>query len=253
MRAALLTAAAGVVAVAALQPPAVAGGALAAASTASSVDVVGFGDSVPLGKHCGGCGDLFTLYARGASAPGAATTVVNLAKGNTTSADALKTMRKASSEAAVRKATTVVIFTGADDVESAWRKVSKGASAKKTYTPVEKTVRTNVEKMIDLAHSLNPAAQVVVLDYWGAVEDGKVAKQDYSKAQRKAAESATDYVNKALAGAARHSHATFVSTYHLFKGANGTKDPTKFLADDGNHPNALGMHTIAGALLQALA
>jgi lysophospholipase L1-like esterase len=161
-------------------------------------------------------------------------------------------MRKSSSEASIRQATTVVIFTGADDVESAWRKVSKGASAKKNYKPVENKVRSNVEKMIDLAHSLNSRAQVAVLDYWGAVEDGDVAKHDYTKAQRTAAASATDYVNKALAGAARHSRAVFVSTYHLFKGPHGTKNPTKYLAADGNHPNAAGMHAITAALVSAL-
>jgi lysophospholipase L1-like esterase len=257
MWAALLTGAMGVGVLAIAQPFAAGSTAVTATPAAAPaapapVNVVGFGDSVPLGKHCGGCGDLFTLYAHSVAAPGASITVTNLAKGNTTSSDALKTMRKSSAEAAVRKATTVVIFTGADDVESAWRKVSKGASAKKDYTSVEKKVKSNVEKMIDLAHSLNPAAKVAVLDYWGAVEDGDVAKHDYSKAQIKAAASATDYVNKGLAGAARHSHAAFVSTYHLFKGKNGTKNPTKYLADDGNHPNAAGMHLITAALVSAL-
>src|SRR5262249_54276868 len=94
--AAVLTATLGVGALVVAQPHAAAGGTAVAATpapTPSPVEVVGFGDSVPLGKHCDGCGNLFALYAKGAAAPGAAVTVVNLAKGNTTSADALKTMR----------------------------------------------------------------------------------------------------------------------------------------------------------------
>jgi acyl-CoA thioesterase-1 len=250
----MVTAATAVVVLAATQPFAAAGVPEAAAPAAAPVpvDVVGFGDSVPLGRHCGGCGDLFTLYAHSVAAPGAPITVVNLAKGNTTSSDALATMRRSSSEAAIKKATTVVIFTGADDFGSAWRKVSKGGSQKKYYRPLESKVRSNVEKMIDLAHSLNPNAHVAVLDYWAAMEDGAVARHDYTKAQLTAGAAATDYLNKGLVGAARHSHAAFVSTYHLFKGANGNQDPTKYLAGDGNHPNAAGMHLITAALVSAL-
>jgi len=157
-----------------------------------------------------------------------------------------------SSQAALRKATTVLIYTGADDFKSSFHAVSRGKSAKKNYKPVEHSVESNVEKMIKLAHSLQPAAHVVVLDYWGAMEDGKVAKKDYSKAQLKAADEATDYLNRGLKAAARAEHATYVSTYTLFKGKNGAKDPTKYLASDGNHPNATGMYAITAALVRAL-
>ncbi|HEY3604317.1 MAG TPA: SGNH/GDSL hydrolase family protein [Sporichthyaceae bacterium] len=253
LRAALLTAAVGVVVVAATQPFAAAGSTAAAPTPgAATVDVVGFGDSVPLGKHCGGCGDLFTLYAKRITPAGQTPTVVNLAKGNTTSKDALKTLKKSSSEAAVKKATTVLIYTGADDFKNAFTAVSHGGSAKKHYKPVEKSVEANVESMIGLIHSLNPAAHVAVLDYWAAMEDGKVAKHDYTKAELKAGTEATDYLNKGLAAAAKHSHATYVSTYTLFKGKHGDKDPTKYLADDGNHPNAAGMKAITAALVAAL-
>jgi lysophospholipase L1-like esterase len=250
--AAVITAALGVGSVAIAQPFAAAVGSADPGPATPPAYVVGFGDSVPLGNHCGGCGNLFTLYAKNATAPGRPLTVVNLAKANTTSADALATLRRSSSEAAVRRATTVLIFTGADDFKSSWHAVSRGKSAKKNYKPVEKRVESNVEKMIKLVHSLNPAAHVAVLDYWGAMEDGKVARKDYSRAQLKAASEATDYLNKGLKAAAGAEHATYVSTYTLFKGKNGTKDPTKYLADDGNHPNATGMYAITAALVRAL-
>jgi lysophospholipase L1-like esterase len=251
--AAVVTAAIGVGALAIAQPFAAAvGPATAAPGAVPPANVVGFGDSVPLGAHCGGCGNLFALYAKGATTPGRPISVLNLAKGNTTSKDALSTLRRSSSEAAVKKATTVVIYTGADDFKDSFKAVSRGKSAKKNYKPVEQTVESNVEKMIKLVHELNPAAHVAVLDYWGAMEDGKVAKQDYSKAQLKAADEATDYLNRGLKAAAKAEHATYVSTYTLFKGKNGDKDPTKYLASDGNHPNATGMYAITAALVKAL-
>jgi lysophospholipase L1-like esterase len=246
--AAIVTAALGVSTFAFAQPFASA----TAPTTSPPAIIVGFGDSVPLGKHCNGCGNLFTLYARAATVPGQATSVVNLARGNTTSKDALATLRKTSSEAAVRKATTVVIFTGADDFKKAFTAVSKGKSARKNYKPVEARVESNVEKMIRMVHALNPAAHVAVLDYWGAMEDGKVAREDYSKAQLKAANAATAYLDRGLKAATKAAHATYVSTYTLFKGKNGDKDPTKYLAPDGNHPNATGMYAITAALKQAL-
>jgi lysophospholipase L1-like esterase len=254
LSAGLVTAAIAVVTVAA-QPWSAAGGTVIATTPttgSAAVDVVGFGDSVPLGKHCGGCGDLFTLYAQGVSVPGQAVTVLNLAKGGTTSADALKKLKSRTAADAVRKASTVIIYTGADDFGPAFRAVSRGGSASKNYKPVEKRVQTNVAKMITLVHSLNSAAHVAVLDYWAAMEDGKVAKHDYSRAQLKAGAEATDYLNRSLKAAAKKDHATYVSTFTLFKGKSGTKDPTKYLAPDGNHPNAAGMKAITAALVKAL-
>jgi lysophospholipase L1-like esterase len=253
--AAVLTATLGVGALVAAQPHAAAGGSAVAASpapTLNPMEIVGFGDSVPLGAHCGGCGDLFTLYAHGVAAPGQGVTVVNLARGGSTSADALKKLKSRTAADAVRKASTVIIYTGADDFGPAFRAVSRGGSASKHYKPVEKKVRTNVEKMITLVHSLNSAAHVAVLDYWAAMEDGKVAKHDYSRAQLRAGAEATDYLNKGLKAAAKKEHATYVSTFTLFKGKHGTKDPTKYLASDGNHPNAAGMRAITAALVKAL-
>jgi len=252
---AVLTAAMSAGAMLVAQPFAAAGGTVVAATPTPPPPpayVVGFGDSVPLGHHCGGCGTLFELYAKSATAPGRPVTVVNFAQANSTSKDALNTLRRSSSEAAVRKATTVVIFTGADDFKGSFSAVSRGGSAKKNFKPVEKRVESNVESMIKLVHLLNGSAHVAVLDYWAAMEDGKVAKHDYSKARLKAAREATDYLNQGLKAAAKAQHAAYVSTYTLFKGKNGDKDPTKYLAGDGNHPNAAGMYAITAALVAAL-
>jgi lysophospholipase L1-like esterase len=44
---------------------------------------------------------------------------------------------------------------------------------------------------------------------------------------------------------------TYVSTYKPFKGANGTNNPTRLLASDGDHPNARGHALIAAVLYGA--
>ena len=68
----------------------------------------------------------------------------------------------------------------------------------------------------------------------------------------KAANQATAYANKAILRAARAKGATYVSTYVVFRGADGKADPTSLLAADGDHPNARGDQRIAQALARAL-
>ena len=43
-----------------------------------------------------------------------------------------------------------------------------------------------------------------------------------------------------------------MSTYVVFKGADGKTDPTSLLAADGDHPNARGHQRIAQALARVL-
>jgi len=84
------------------------------------------------------------------------------------------------------------------------------------------------------------------------MKDGKVARAAYGPAGVKAANEATAYADNAILRAARAQGATYVSTYGVFKGADGRTDPTPLLAADGDHPNARGHQVIAQALARAL-
>jgi acyl-CoA thioesterase-1 len=145
----------------------------------------------------------------------------------------------------------VVIMTGANDFNDAFDEVSLGAKAADTYVPVAAAVQENVTTVVEEVHSLNPAAHVVVLDYWAATEDGAVAARDYDATAMAASLSCTTYVNQALAVAAKASGATYLSTYTAFKGAAGTDDPTTLLAADGDHPDAAGHQLIARTIYAA--
>ena len=65
------------------------------------------------------------------------------------------------------------------------------------------------------------------------------------------ANQATSYANAALGRAVRATRVTYVSTYKPFKGANGTNNPTRLLASDGDHPNAQGHSLIAAVFYGA--
>jgi lysophospholipase L1-like esterase len=206
--------------------------------------VVGFGDSVASAAICR-CTSFVNLYAK--RLPGGAG-VANYAESGSTSSDALDRLAESGVAAKVRTATTALIMTGANDFEDAFEAVSDGASAPARYGPVAEQVRQNVIRAVRKIQALSPHAHVVVLDYWAAMEDGDVAKQDYDDNGMQAATEATDYLNAALASAAKTTGASFVSTLKAFKGADGKTDPTPLLESDGDHPNAAGHRVIADAI-----
>jgi lysophospholipase L1-like esterase len=93
---------------------------------------------------------------------------------------------------------------------------------------------------------------VIVFGYWNVMEDGARGRADYGDNGLALAVTATQYANQALREAAAAAAAAFVPTDVTFKGADGDRDPTDLLAEDGDHPNARGHQLIAEAAYEAL-
>jgi lysophospholipase L1-like esterase len=208
--------------------------------------VVALGDSVPAGSACNcrnfvaAYGDLLSRHTPHRAA------VTNLAQGGAQTEDVLEQLQKPAVRQALSNATTVLLMVGANDFYRPFKRVQHGASASSEYRPAAHRVRANVERTIHQIRSLHPGpVTIVVLGYWNVVEDGQVARRDYGADGVRAAESATRWANHALRDAARSGHAKYVSTYEPFKGADGHRDPTALLADDGDHPNAAGHRLLA--------
>ena len=226
-----------------------AGTTLAPATTTTTVKdpvVVGLGNSVPSGAACS-CVNFVRAYAAMVKA-----TVENDAVSGSTSADVVNQLAAGAVQAHLKAATTVLIMTGANDFNDAFDEVSLGAPAAPTYSPVATAVQDNVTAVVQKIHALNGNAQVVVLDYWAAMEDGAVAAKDYDAPTMAASVASTTYVNDALSVAAKATGALYISTYAAFKGPAGANDPTGLLAADGDHPNAAGHQLIARAIYSAL-
>ena len=222
------------------------------ASTAKDPVVVGLGNSVPSGAVCK-CESFVSAYAdMVAAGTNTRATVDNDAVAGSTSADVVNLMTKAAVQSHLRAATTVLIMTGANDFNDTFDQVSLGSPANLTYPPVATAVQDNVTAVVQQIHSLNPAAHVVILDYWAAMEDGAVAARDYDPPTMAASVSCTNYVNQALAVAAKATSALYLSTFTAFKGADGKADPTPLLAADGDHPDAAGHQLIARTIYAAL-
>ncbi|WP_285683349.1 SGNH/GDSL hydrolase family protein [Actinoplanes sp. NBRC 103695] len=197
--------------------------------------VVGLGDSVPAGTACG-CTPFPDLFARMLVPPAA---VADLARPGVTSAMVLAGLRDGPDEPPARRATVVLIMVGANDMADAF---GDGSSA----GPADK-VRENVAAIVRTVRALHPAASVLVFGYWNVVRDGAAAQGAYTADQVARAAALTDACNEALRQAAADTGAVFVDTRRLFKGADGSGDPTALLAADGDHPNAAGHELIAQA------
>jgi lysophospholipase L1-like esterase len=218
-----------------------------------SRSIVHFGDSVPSGWACR-CRPYPALHASlAAGRTGGHVVATNLARPGDTSVDARRRVESATSVAAIRRSDAVVFMIGANDFGASFGQVWHGADPDRTYAPVAARVQANLTSTIARVRALHHTpVRIVVLGYWNVMKDGKVARAAYGPAGVKAANEATAYADNAILRAARAQGATYVSTYGVFKGADGRTDPTPLLAADGDHPNARGHQVIAQALARAL-
>jgi len=207
-------------------------------------DVLALGDSVPAGAACD-CAPFPVLYARKLAADGQAT---DLARSGFTSDDVLTQVDDPTNKAAIRSASIIVIMVGANDVAAVFDAGGDTAAYRRAAATVEAKVTAILHRIRTVRAAFVP---ILVLGYWNIVEDGDVARGDYSAAETAQAATITGYTNDALRAAATAGFATYVPTLAAFKGTNGTGNPTGLLADDGDHPNARGHAAIAAALYAA--
>ncbi|GAA4103960.1 SGNH/GDSL hydrolase family protein [Nocardioides kongjuensis] len=215
--------------------------------------VLALGDSVPAGSACG-CepfpvryGDLL------GSATHTRVTVDNRAVGGSDSADLLDALRTADLRGAVRRADIVLVTIGANDFGDQHDDIVSGSCS-----PAVDCVGAELTALHDrLASALriirmlrgDQPTTVLVTGYWNVFEDGDVARDDYGPTGLAAARALTVRANAVIRTVSGATGARYVDLAATFTGAG--PDPTRLLADDGDHPNAAGHELIARALLAA--
>jgi len=110
-------------------------------------------------------------------------------------------------------------------------------------------VRTILERV--KAAMKTPRATVVVTGYWDVGLDGKAGREngpDYVKVT----DMITEAFNANVKKIAHEVGAVYVDFRTPFRGADGTRDDTALLTDDGDHPSEQGHKVLAEAVEAAL-
>jgi lysophospholipase L1-like esterase len=216
--------------------------------------VVGIGDSVTAGSHCG-CTDFVHLYARQLPpSEGGPATAVNLGVGGSTSADLRSDLEHPSATTeAVSRADIVLVTIGANELAPLQRTWARAGCGSDCWQDSVDGVRSNISAIVDDIHRLRHGepTTILVTNYWNVFIDGQVARRQKELSYLRWSDRLTRAVNGAICSGARSAGARCVDLYAPFKGGHGGKDPTHLLAADGDHPNAAGHRLIARVLLAA--
>ncbi|MCW2857331.1 MAG: hypothetical protein JWR52_2946 [Marmoricola sp.] len=223
-----------------------------AAPAARVIRVVGLGDSVMAGTHCG-CAGLAEEYGKALQArTGGRVQVTNLGANGLVTSDVLRDLQHdRSTRSAVSQADLVVVTIGANDLVpqlDEWETV--GCDRSCFSGPAMQTGR-NLQRVLAAIAALRIShpEPVLVTDYWNVFTDGDVARRTGGRAQIDWTTEVTTLANQQICAAARSAGDTCVDLVAAFKG--GGTDPTPLLAADGDHPNPAGVRAIVAELLAA--
>jgi lysophospholipase L1-like esterase len=209
--------------------------------------VLGLGDSVMSGTHCR-CAGIAAGYAAALSqSTGVHHVGLDLSEPGSTTEDLLDQLRTdAATRRAVAEAEVVVIISGANDL-SGLAPVSERDGPRACYRPEVTALGRRLGEALAVISQLHgPTPQhILVLNYWNVYLDGAVAARSESPAFIAWSKQVTADTNAEICRQAHHHAARCVDIHARFE-ASG--DPTRLLADDGDHPNAAGVTLIVSAM-----
>ncbi len=225
------------------------GGATPGPAGSPRLRVVGLGDSVMAGDNCG-CRGIPARYAeRLATARETGVDWQNLGEEGITSDDLVSILTdEAAVRAAVARADVVLLTIGANDMYAlpdSWacnqQCIDKAASA----------TGGRIAQILSLIRQLraHQPTRVLVTTYWNVFTDGAVARSSETESELQWDRRVTEATNSAIC-ASLDQRSTCVDLDTPFHDTP-TGDPSRYLADDGDHPNADGVELIVTRLLAA--
>jgi lysophospholipase L1-like esterase len=174
----------------------------------------------------------------------------NDAVGGFTSADLLKQLSSdADVVSDVANADVIEIEVGANDVGySGACGTSVGC-----YQPMITATQSNLDQIVARVRKLTEGRPVllILLDYWSVWLGGRYAA-DEGPQYVDAAADVTDKINTVVRQTAANTDSGYVDLRAAFKGPDYDSDETRYLATDGDHPNAAGHRVIADAVVGVL-
>jgi lysophospholipase L1-like esterase len=220
--------------------------------SSQTIHVVGLGDSVMAGTHCG-CKGLAEEYGRALAArEGVHVAVSNLADDGKVTEDLIEDLRDdPSTQSSISGASVVLVTIGANDLLPELDRWRSSGCARSCFAEPAVRMGRNLAKVLAAIARVQDGRHGVVLvtDYWNVFTDGDVARSDGGQAQVDWSADVTAEANRHICAAARAAHDTCVHLVPVFK--PGGADPTRLLASDGDHPDAAGVRAIVRALIAA--
>ena len=215
--------------------------------------IVGIGDSVTAATGCECPGFVEPYAADLPTSAGGPAAGVNLGANGLTAAG-LRTLVTTPTPTAesVGEADFLLVTIGANDLLPLLPRWRASGCPAACYLPTVDTVGADISDILTAAKTLrsNRPSQILVTTYWNVFADGDVAKATENAAYLQWSDELTRALNTRICAAARGSGAICVDLYAPFKG-NGSQNPTRLLAGDGDHPNAAGYQLITSTLLAA--
>ena len=216
-----------------------------------TVTVVGIGDSVTSAAVCGCTGFVELVAAHLPAAAGGPAHVVNLGTNSLTAAGLDTSITTPGpTTSAVAQGDILLITIGANDLTPLLSQWATSGCPAACYAPAVDAVGSHLGAILAAAKKLRGQlpTQMLVTDYWNVFADGDVARKANGTAYLRWSDELTRALNNRICLAAQHAGATCVDLYAPFK-ADGSRNPTAFLAGDGDHPNAAGHQLIASTVL----
>ena len=208
------------------------------------------GDSVTAGTACD-CQTFTDRYAElTAEATGHRVDPHNLGVAGLTSDGLVRMLRAGTGTSATVAASDIVLVTiGANDLESRLDQLTSGRCDVGCFASMTPGIRANITAAVARIEHLRVGrpTEILVTDYWNVFRDGDPAAS-LGAAYLSVSDAVTRLANTAICAGATAAGATCVDLYAPFKGVDGSVDPTRLLADDGDHPDAAGHQLIAEAL-----
>lgn len=215
-----------------------------------TLGTVGLGDSVPQGSACRQCVTFIervgTDMAHRASVRAS---VGNESVSGYKTTDVLTQLESPGTRTLLKTADLAIVTIGANDFDVD-KIVARCAHADASCVEgdvdaVIGRVRTILERI--KAAMTTPDATVVVTGYWNVGMDGKVGREqgkDYSHVTN----TITKVFNSQVEDIADEIGVVYVDVRTPFKGADGKRDDTELLAEDGDHPSQRGHAVLAKAV-----
>lgn len=222
------------------------------ASSRPALFVTGLGDSVPSGYGCDCRGYVQNLGDLIGATTGRQVEVHNDAVGGITSADVSDSLSDPAVAGDLASSDVVVVEVGANDLDLGL--IADASCQDGTITCWRGTlnaVRTNLTRIADVARNQPRHPTVLLIGYWNVTVDGRVAAAQGSSFVA-TSDLLTRRVNDTIEQVATATGATYVDAYTPFKGADGTRDPSNDLQDDGDHPDVSGHQRLAEAVVSSL-